>query len=278
MSDDLDKEINKTKEGNSQSTSKFHIYVAIFGIIMMILIPFIQEYLQHKVKALEFICDSRIALVDVHKDVKRHVKIYYKNVEIYDLTKAQFRLINTGNVPIISTKDVLQPITMIFPKGVKILSAKVTPRPVNIITQAQIDKAEEGRIVLNFDVLEKDDTLGLEVLLAGRLNKPPKVTARILGLQNKQIMISDRSEVTPETQKPLFSEPVIFLMAFMGALLSYVSRIKNFHLFTTRRILFNLFMNIFFAALLVGFIIQPDSAIIAFLLGFGVRSIFEITT
>lgn len=252
------------------------IYLAIMGILATIAGVGITLYLRQldkKIKALEYIYASEISLWDIRAGKALDIK--YKGQRVDHLSQVKVIIRNSGNLPIVEKKDVLQHLTLSFNKGARIIGRTVYAYPQNIKVEANID--DTGRnMVLRFDALDVNDRIEAFIYFTGYLITPPKLQTRILGLKNKKPDFIDRSKelVTTRPALPL-PRSQSFFFSWLGALIAYIllfrqKRLKLVLAFPKRHrrlLFFDLIAFFVLPQIVTTYLLQPTTARAALIMG-----------
>lgn len=115
------------------------------------------------------------------QDDLRDLTIMYAGEELQNLTRQRFSLANTGRTPIVG-EDLVKPPTITFPKGTRILDAKIEavyPRGLDA-RATQLD--DSPSVQLEFPLLNQGDNIVFSILIADYSGEPFGATARIVGV------------------------------------------------------------------------------------------------
>jgi len=104
-------------------------------------------------------------------DVRKQLKIFYKDLEVDDLYELQFAVINDGERPI---RDCLRPLTLHIKSDISVLDAsilRVQPegRTVDVVITSEPTGA--ARIEFPFLLLNKDEGFVAKIILRGKLTE-----------------------------------------------------------------------------------------------------------
>lgn len=235
-----------------------NIIISIISIIVVIIVGYLTISSNKKIKSLEFIFITKISLLDIEEEIKDKIEIKYNKMLIKNLSKAKFSIKNSGDLPIISSKDVLQPILIQFPNDIQLIKNSINTFPSTIKADVKLDSSRNG-IILSFDALDVNDIIEIESYYAGNLKSNPLIVTRILGLENKHPVFSEKYTISSKRESKI-SFHLSFIFGFIGSLffifmfLSYKYVTKEGQLFVN----FNFFKIIFIS-------IVPSSIISGFL-------------
>jgi len=152
--------------------------VAVLLALVAVFVPILVYLKQRTRKSLSYEILSLNPLLSVENEIKGDVQILYQSKTVEQVHLIVLKIINTGNMPILST-DYERPISLSFGEESKILTTEITGKnPDSLRPSARI---EEGMIVLAPILLNVRDSVTLKMLV----NKFGKVTVdgRIAGVR-----------------------------------------------------------------------------------------------
>lgn len=159
---------------------------ALAAIIVAILV----FWLQRRRKILSYEVVTLTPLLSVEEEIEGRVQILFDGSPIKDVHLIELRIINSGNVPIV-TSDYEHPVNLSFGENAHILSAEVSKTdPENLQATAN---AENTKIILTPILLNSGDSITLKMLVSqfsGRLS----VNGRIVGVKEIQKYSEGRAQ------------------------------------------------------------------------------------
>jgi hypothetical protein len=98
-----------------------------------------------------------------------------------DITSLRVYFWNAGKKPMLAS-EVLEPILFVLPDDVEILDHRVTKASRPHITGVTVRRADRGNaLALDFRVLEQNEGVGLQLVVAGNPGTPVRATGVVLG-------------------------------------------------------------------------------------------------
>lgn len=159
-----------------------YIILTIIGIVVAVIVPTLLYLRQRQKKALSYeILSSTNLFSHVREDIKRDLKISYKDKPIEKLHLIIVRILNEGNMQI-ESKDYDRPISFSFGKEGQILTAEIVKTYPDSLHPSL--KIEERKVELEKTLLNGGDLIVLKMLV-DKFNKI-EVDWRIAGV--KQIL------------------------------------------------------------------------------------------
>ena len=152
--------------------------------------------LSREVTALQVVSVATTSLVEVDPTIAQHIKVFYKDQPVANLSLFQLRLENAGN-RVIRTEDYEKPIKIAFPSQSTVLEASVIEsRPPGIDITTHIDR---NSVTLSPELLNPGDRVVLRFVVVdvpADITGPPFTIeeARIAGV--KDIPILDNMDLS----------------------------------------------------------------------------------
>jgi hypothetical protein len=151
---------------------------ATFGFVAII-VSTVLYWTQRRRKALSYDIIVSSPLVSAVDEIKGRLEIYFDGKPVQDIHLVGVKIINSGNVPIVSA-DYERPVSLSFGREAEILSAKaLEPNPDSL--QASVD-IEATRVVLKPVLLNGGDSITLTSLVSGL--SEISVDGRIVGVKD----------------------------------------------------------------------------------------------
>jgi hypothetical protein len=168
----------------------FFVVGAFIGIVSSVIISR-YYYLKQTTKRLTpYIHLASPILRGVDLNVRKALKIYYKDVEVDDLFDLQFIIANEGNRPI---RGYVKPLSLSIPKNIKIIDSSILlTHPKDREVQIRVEEQPENNTVVKFDfpILNSGDFFLAKLLLDGNI-------------KTSQILFEITDEDLPHEIKPL---------------------------------------------------------------------------
>jgi len=150
----------------------------VFLGLVAIVVSIFLWWTQRRRKALSYEIISRTSLLSIEDEIKGKLEIFFDGKPVQDVHLIVFKIVNSGNVPIVST-DYERPVSLTFGENPQILSAEVSEtNPDNL--RASVD-IEATRVVLGRVLLNSGDSITLKFLVSqlGEVS----VDGRIVGVK-----------------------------------------------------------------------------------------------
>lgn len=150
--------------------------IAVLAIVVSILI-----YLkQRQRKALSYQILTQTPLLGLEEKIKGKLQILFDGKPVEDVNLIEFRIINSGNMPILAT-DYEHPINLSFDEKTKVLTAEVfKTNPKSLKATVKI---EDAKIILPPVLLNSRDSIILKTLVS-QFNGKISVDGRIIGVKD----------------------------------------------------------------------------------------------
>ncbi len=149
---------------------------AILGILAII-VSIIIFLIQRKNKIFSYEINSATAVLSGTEEISGQLKILYKGKVVKNVSLLVIKLMNTGNVPIISS-DYERNVELVFNNCDKILSAEISEStPSNLSGEIYLSEKSVGLKPL---LLNPNDSITLKILLSGSLDF--FINGRIVGI------------------------------------------------------------------------------------------------
>jgi len=145
--------------------------------------------------------EIELQLVDLSPIIEKSkrvegLQVTYAGVGVDELSKATFRIRNSGRTPILK-KDVVSPLYIQFPKDSKVVEARVLEsRPKDLDALALLSKAD-ARVTVDFSLLNPGDGIWISILTQSTSVKFD-AGARIAGI-SKLVIAPNATLVTKST-------------------------------------------------------------------------------
>ena len=161
-------------------------FVAVLLAIIAILVSISLYLKQRRRKILSYEIVSRTPLLSMEEEIKGTLKILYDGQPVERVHLIVVKIINSGNVPILST-EYERPISLSLGEEARVLTAEVSKTyPDSLKASVTI---EENKIVLAKTLLNGGDSVTLKMLVS-KYGRKINVDGRIIGVKE----ISQRRE------------------------------------------------------------------------------------
>ncbi|QSA97579.1 hypothetical protein [Methylococcus sp. EFPC2] len=155
-------------------------FVGALLALIAIAITIILYILQSKRKKVSYDICSNSPLLTLKEEIEGKVKILYENQPVTNVHMIVFKLVNNGNVPILSS-DYERPIVAIFEgEDTKIMSAEVVDKSPSSLSGTLTQ--DRNTITFPMILLNPRDYISVKCLLSN-YKKSIKVHARIAGVK-----------------------------------------------------------------------------------------------
>jgi hypothetical protein len=117
---------------------------------------------------------TRTVIVDSDVPGSSDLTILYREKPVGRKSVSAVRIYfwNAGKLPIVS-KDVYNIVKFVFPSDIEILDVKIIKTSRDIVKPTiAVDHQTPSAVDLSFDVLERDDGVGIQIIYAGLANAP----------------------------------------------------------------------------------------------------------
>jgi hypothetical protein len=158
--------------------------LALAAVVVSILLL----WMQRRRKALSYEIISRTPLLSVEEEVKGKLQILFDDKPVQDVYLVVARIINTGNVPIVST-DYEDPVNLSFGENSQILtidSSETNPDSLRVSTSI-----EKAKVVLAPILLNRGDSITIKMLIS-QFDDEIKVDGHIAGVKSIQKLVEGR--------------------------------------------------------------------------------------
>lgn len=145
-------------------------------------------WMQHRRKALSYEIISRTPLLSVEGEVKGKLQILFDGEPVQDVYLVVARIINTGNLPIVST-DYEDPVNLSFGENSQILttdSSETNPNSLRASTNI-----EKTKVVLAPVLLNRGDSITIKMLIS-QFDGEIKIDGHIVGVKSIRKLVEGR--------------------------------------------------------------------------------------
>ena len=157
--------------------------------LMTIIVAILLYWLQRRRKALSYEIVTSTPLLSVEEEIKGRVQILFDNKPIKDVHLIVVRIINSGNLPIVSA-DYEFPVSLSFGENSQILSCEVSETNPNSL-QVTFNNIENTKVVLTPVLLNSGDAIALKMLVS-QFEDRIFINGRIVGVKNIQKFVEGR--------------------------------------------------------------------------------------
>ena len=165
---------------------------AFFGLVAII-VSIVLYRTQRRRKALSYEIISRTSLLSIEDEIKGKLEIFFNGKPVQDVHLIVFKIINSGNVPIVST-DYERPLKLNFGEA-QVLTAEVAEtNPNNLQVSVKIEETpfvSKGRLVTELQPVTVWGTTKV-VLEPVLLNSEDSITFKFLVSRLDEISVDGR--------------------------------------------------------------------------------------
>lgn len=193
------------------------------GIIFFVLTTLTGYYFYYQSTKSELIVTQEFPISLVKRPSELNdLQILFKDDTISSLSKVTLSIINNSNKPIDSS-DFVTPFVIKFGDSISILTTEIASiKPKNINCSSKLGSSRSS-IIVNFDLMNPNDELALDILYEGNLSKIEPYS-RIKGIQNIEFT---RRPQKLELWKFLSGYCITFLIfMFLMLLLVYKDKVE----------------------------------------------------
>ena len=159
----------------------------------------------------------------VQSDASSEIKIIYQGKEVTgDITACQVAIWNAGKQSV-KKENILEPITITL-TNCQILEATIHRRSRDVCgTALDLANIQEGKIKINWGILEKNDGCAIQLIYAGPRNQPIQISGTIEGQKNISLYRPELEQHKPSERLPIWLQLFMYIIIGSGFLVFSVT-------------------------------------------------------
>jgi hypothetical protein len=157
----------------------------IIATVVTILIPIIIYLKSTPTRSLSYKIINIIPLLDFREEVKDKIKITFMGNKVEDVTLSLIQFVNTGKKEL-TKDDFVEPITLIFDKDNKILTAEISEsKPENL--GVVLSSKDNVLTIDGIKLINSKEFFTIKIFTTKSFESPLKMEYRIKGIKIKEI-------------------------------------------------------------------------------------------